>query len=273
MPIEKKKLRVPVVGIGTHSLAASELDILDSLRVKHIRHTLYAYEEFTHDRADAIRYAVERGFSLLIVVHGVERMTLVDWIHWWDRVLDEVGTEVEAWQIGNEHPFFGNMATHCLWHTAAAREIRMAPGDFDALVVSMDLSRADYREAFQRLNPPTDAWAVHCYEYPNAPQIKRLANQLMRPLWLTEFSVTEASIPGDHAEGSGGWENVQATEVRNGLEAAGPAGYSRSYYYNLRTNEGVNLKPDEPVEKHGIVRLDGTLRPAAEVLRDYVKAR
>lgn len=241
-----------IIGLGTHSLANSELDLLDSLGVKHIRHTLYAHQPVDQP---AIANAISRGFKLLLVVHGVEHLRLYDWGLW---MIDTcmLLPEVEAWQIGNEVPFFGDFATHANYHITAHEIIKDLTG---ALVISMDLSDETRRDHLKHLS--YDAYAVHIYEYPNAPQIARLARDLQGETWITELGLNDSQIPEDHAAGSGGWENVQATEWRRGFENAHAFNYARAYAYQLRTNETT--------EHHGIIRADGSLRPTADVIKEF----
>lgn len=244
-----------IVGIGTHSLAESELDIIGSLGIQHIRHTAYAYLPLD---VAGIQHACDLGFKPLIVVHGVEpaELDLDAWTEWMEEACLQL-PDVDAWQIGNEVPFFGDFATHASYHIAAYEVIKDLTS---AHVVSMDLSDALRRERLKHLS--YDARAVHTYEYPCGPQIDRLATQLQGEIWITEFGIDKYSIPADHAFGSGTWEHVQASQWHEALSTAASAKYARAYAYQLRT--------DEIAEHHGIVRSDDTLRPAANVIRDFI---
>lgn len=276
-----------VVGLGTHSLEDSALDTLEDLGVKHVRHTLYAalwrdnpiYREHFPKR---VRAASARGLEVLLVVHQVpDGWGPTEFGAFLAERAEEM-PEVAVWQIGNEIPFGGEIAfdgdgaDQARWQSAAYHAIKTE--NPDASVISIALTETPnrlpnrYVETFLAANPPMDAVAVHAYGWPLADMVIRPMAVALRkslwardvPIWVTEFGTSRALIPvsWEAYDTTEEWEAEQRHEWETAVTAFQESGYARVYGYQMQTGE--------PQETHGIVRPDGTYRPAAEWLRSYL---
>ena len=248
----------PIVGLGTHSLGYEAINELGMLRVRYTRFTMYAAlwelsESYRAEWTAGLALAFSHGLKVLVVVHALPP-------HWTgddfgrfmgDRAL-EFGPMLEGFQLGNEIPFGdGSPASHAHFHTSAYHAIKSVSRD--TKVVTMAMPDSAFPVLLQSTNLPTDAYAVHLYGYPLSGVTKRLRKWISAnvPVWVTEVGIEQKVIPPD----AGPWEQIQARELRDAVDAG--HGYARIYIYQLRTFDG---------ELHGLLRDDGTLRPAAEWL-------
>lgn len=263
-------LPLPLVGLGTHSLLQHDLLKITSLGVKRIRFPLYwhlwetdpAYKDWTARRLDAA--CDEFGFQVLVVVHGegpdfTDKAVL--------RLLDFLPRRfprVEAWQVLNEKPLHASGWNAAVFHDRAHWTVKAA--NARALVVTMAMDpESEWGKNFLGYAGPLDAIAIHVYGWPTADHMRRrvaAARATSRPVWVTEYGSAASIIP---PEMHGSWEAVQCTEIAGATEAA--RGAERAYIYQYQTDE---LGQHSAGETHGIVRLDGSLRPAAHWLRDHL---
>lgn len=247
------------LGVGSHSLDAATLDQLGALGVRLVRITLYPTQ--WSDAGYRARWAAEvresgtRGFRLLAVVHPLPvGWSAAEFGAWVGERAAEFG-EVEAWQIGNEAPFLGQLSAHVEYHRAAYAAVKKRSG---AKVVTLAAIHRAWATAMVRAQVPTDAYAVHAYAHepmlPEAVRERRSWFPAASEVWLTEFGSSRDDTAAPD------WERSQAEQIQAAVQAAG--GYARAYVYQLQT--------EEPQETHGILRPDGSWRPAATWLAGYL---
>lgn len=271
--IVRARRAVDAVGVSTHSLEAEHLDVLERMGVVNLRRTL-RWKLFEEDRAyavhwdDRLRAAIARGFRVLVVLDewppNPTEGGLAAFLA--ERVADH--PEVEAWQIGNEAAFpnlSGGEAWARIHNSAAAAVKRGNPG---ATIVTMGFSPEQTREAFARQFLATarrDVVAVHVYRYPASEAVRQLAGvEVGSPIWVTEFGLDRNMVP---VQLRGEWERVQQTQWQSFIEGALALGIPRVYGYSLFTDEVGRYGP---VESHGLLRPDGSWRPAAAWLQRYL---
>lgn len=266
-----------VLGLGTHALEPHPRAVMRDLGVRHVRFTLYTHlwnadAAYRAKVKQQVADAATEGFRVLLTVHpwteadGGPR-AFASWIAAAAR--DLRGAEV--WQIGNEVAFDGDGARHAAYQDVAYAAIkRVNPS---AKVISMaiagrptDLLEGEWQAAFLAARPRMDALALHTYAYPLTGAVESTVasartalarHDLDVPIWITEFGMSRDMIPVGLRRN---WEAVQREQWQHATRAAEEAGVARVYGYQLQTDESGR---SGPVETHGLVRSDWTLRPVA----------
>jgi hypothetical protein len=240
---------VPVLGLNSHGLEVPHLAALSDLRVRNVRWTIYedlwnrdrAYREWNTAR---LRAAIRGGFQVLVVVQGFNTAELARRF-----------PGVEAWQPRNEIDGSDNRRRGREYGTHL-REIRRAVPD--AFLVASGIapeSAAEFWLGMREAGVEPDAYAVHVYGPPLDRRVRSIADGVLAaadgtPVWITEFGVEARA---DH----GITEQAQLENWRGLLrESAGV--FDRVYGYALFTDE---TGTHGTVEKHGILRPDGSPRP------------
>jgi hypothetical protein len=242
----------PTVCVGTHSLGYEALNELNALRVRCTRITYYvdAYEHSESQKADffhGLSLAFSHDIKVLIVIHQVpDSWSAQDFSFWLYTFAAEVGPRAFAYQIGNEwdtRPGNLPVTEYNEWLGRSYEAIKQI--NYLALVVTAAIPSREFADG---LTAPRDVYAVHLYGglAEKAKEYRSWFRQGSR-VWATEF--------GEDVNLSS--EAHQLREWQAGIAAA--HGYEKVFGYQLRT--------DEPGERHGIIRPDGTPRPVADWLR------
>jgi len=257
-PIAAKGQAAPVVGLNSHGLEVPHLDALSDLGVRHVRWTIYEHL-WTGDRAyrqwntARLQDAIGRGFQVLVIVQGRNTAELA-----------RLFPRVEAWQPLNEIDGPGNRERGREYgrHLLTIRE--RAPR---ARIVAAGIapeSAAEFWAGMRDVGAVPDAYAVHIYGTPLADHVTRTQAAVLGaaagvPVWSTEFGL---DIQFTNEEGQRTqWQRFVAT-------SAGV--FDRVYGYALFTDEDGR---HGRVEKHGILRADGTPRATYTWLRSYLRGR
>jgi hypothetical protein len=248
----------PVVGLNSHGLEVPHLTALADLGVRHVRWTIYEHL-WTGDRAyrewNTVRLqdAISRGFQVLVIVQGHNTAELA-----------RLFPRVEAWQPLNEIDGPGNRERGREYgrHLLAIRE-RAPRARLVAAGIAPE-SAAEFWAGMRDVGAVPDAYAVHIYGTPLADHVGRTRAAVLRaaagvPVWSTEFGLDLQFT--DEAGQRGQWQ---------GFIAASAGVYDRVYGYALFTDEDGR---HGRVEKHGILRADGTPRATYRWLKNHLRGR
>ncbi len=248
----------PIVGLNSHGLEVPHLAALTDLGVRHVRWTIYehlwtgdrAYREWNTAR---LQDAIGRGFQVLVIVQGRNTAELA-----------RLFPGVEAWQPMNEIDGPGNRERGGEYgrHLLEIRE--RAPR---ARLVSAGIapeSATEFWGGMRDVGAVPDAYAVHIYGIPLADHVGRTRAAVLGaatgvPVWSTEFGLDLQFT--DEAGQRGQWQ---------GFIGASAGVFDRVYGYALFTDEDGR---HGRVEKHGILRADGSARATYHWLRSYLRGR
>ncbi len=288
------------VGVGVHRLDQQSVVHIRDLGVRHIRYTLY----WSHWNDPAYRLQWERdlqralhaGLDPLVVVHqppfgDYQQRDLV--YQAFAQFMEERAAQfpaVRAWQLWNEmddaftdvfgagHPevpfrrrgqLYGQMLK--LAYPAIKR------GNPDALVVTGGIASpidGGFLHGLYDSDAPYDVLAIHTYGYPLAlafGERGRAARRVMaahgdhRPLWNTEFGLERAVIPPEPGLLPAQVDRAHLEAWKSCIEANDrrPV-YGRIYGHVLMEGNDLGF---------GLVRVDGSARPAYRWLRSWMRAR
>jgi hypothetical protein len=248
------------------------------LGIRQVRATLY-WDVWERDEAyrtwfpAVLHDASRQGMQVLVVVHGTDPRGGTNRDEVLGRFADFVAQRirsmpwVESWQVWNEidgthltrvFAGLGHRQMGVVYGRHLAEISRRAPG---ARLVATGLHPDNAPEfwagVLQHHRP--HALTVHVYGADIGAEARRHAPALQRaargvPLWATEFGA-EARL--GEGEQRNQWQ---------GFEQASRGLFSRIYGYALTTDEGGG---HGHVESHGIIRPNGSRRPAAEWLRTH----
>lgn len=290
-----------VLGVGTHGLDDTSRQRLLSLGVRAIRTTLYWMDwesspSYRESISRQIEQAGREGFDLLVVVHGQPaRFNFGNRDEAFEAYADFMGflaarfPQVGAWQLWNEMdvPAFtdlfgarGELSAEAggrLYGEMLEKAFRAVKrANPRALVVTGGLAGpidSGFAAGLLRSGAPMDALAIHTYGFPvvlaveqRGPAARALLDRLGRStteLWVTEFGMEEAVI-------APGFDRSPNAIDRYHLEA-----WRDPVSWNARTGTfdrmyGHVLQQDGD-RSFDLIRRNGSLRPAAEWLRDYLR--
>lgn len=245
----------PVLGLNSHGLEVPHLTALSDLRVRHVRWTIYE-DLWNGDRAyrawntGRLRAVIRGGFHVLVVVQGFNTAELA-----------RMFPGVEAWQPRNEVDGSGNRERG-REYGSHLRDIRRAVPD--AFLVASGIapeSAAEFWAGMRDVGAEPDAFAVHVYGPPLGRRVRNIRDSVRgdaqgKPVWITEFGIEARA---DH----GISEEAQLDNWR-GLLRESAGAFDRVYGYALFTDE---TGTHGTVEKHGILRPDGSARPVYSWIR------
>lgn len=276
------------LGLVAHRCDDAEVGALVSLGVRHVRVTFYVgadegdptYRTTFGARLEALRL---NGIAPLVVVHDLRGGEIQVAHTMADLAASFPGT---TWQVGNEwdgdanHPWARGDAYAGLMNIVAYNVRRMDPtARFVSLGLASPGSDTQRHGAFVRDyiaagGPALDAWCVHAYGVPAVDAFRAVTSRMRAalpdktPLWVTEFGVEGNQLR--EAYGALTTENIDAVQAGSWssiLTAAPSCNVQRLYGYALRLDDNGND------DGHGILRADGSERPACAVVRTYNKGR
>lgn len=257
------------VGLVVHDLSAATRAKLDELGVKRVRMTVYYYL-WKHDieyRALVTEYlASSGGLDLILVLHSgvgakgdlegfveflvqIHNLAPKAALQLWNEV-DSPNGPGNGWlHFAGDPELYGK-------HVQVVRD-RLP----DAVLVGAGLSGSgeDLKRWVRALDAsPVDVIAVHTYGFPVVLSWREKARVVReitdKPVWNTEVGIELAAVPEDLR---GDWGEQQAHLLRESITE--PL-YDRAYIYVLQ--DGVP-------NGHSILGADGSLRPAAVMLREW----
>jgi hypothetical protein len=281
-----------------HRLDAASVGHIRDLGLRHIRYTLYwslwndqAYRlQWEHDLARALR----AGLDPLVVVHQAPFGSYRDRervYRAFAQFMEHQAAQfpgVRAWQLWNEmdesftdvfgagHPeislrkrgrLYGQMLK--LAYPAIKR------GNPAALVVTGGIASAidgGFIQGLYDVMAPYDVLAIHTYGYPlSLPFVERgraarrilAAHGDQRPLWNTEFGLESAIIARPPPLTPAQVDGAQMLAWKSCIEENNRAAvYDRIYGHVLAEGNDLGF---------GLIRADGSLRPAYRWLRSWAR--
>jgi hypothetical protein len=266
------------VGLNAHGLRDQDIDIIRELGVKDVRHTLYwhIWETDADYRAwfpETLRKANEAGLRILLVVWGTDpagqdEHSLSRFVDWFAQVIPLL-PPVHAIQPWNE--IDGDHWT-AVFKASSLKERGNLYGrhlnDLRSRVphtyVSAGIdghSATQFWEGMREVGAVPDAFAIHVYAPPfnvTLPGFWEVVGPAAGgvPIWLTEFGIS-VHLSSEEAQRTA-WQEVEKHSQHR---------FARIYGYALWTDEeGVR---GNGIEQHGILRPDGTQRPAAVWLKEH----
>ena len=287
------------VGVGVHRLDQQSVAHIRDLAVRRVRYTLYW--SLWNDPAYRLQWerdlerALHAGLDPLIVVHqppfgDYQHRDLV--YQAFAQFMQERAAQFPAvgvWQLWNEmddsftdvfgagHPEVSLRRRGQLY----AQMLKLAypaikRGNPDALVVTGGIASpidGGFLHGLYDSNAPYDVLAIHTYGYPLAlafGERGRAARRVMtvhgdhRPLWNTEFGLERAVIPPTPGLLPAQVDRAHLEAWRSCIEANDrrPV-YDRIYGHVL--TEGNDLG-------FGLIRADGSARPAYRWLKSWMRA-
>lgn len=289
----------PVVGVGVHQLDVPSLRRLDDLGVQHVRYTVYwglwdRNEPGYRQRVDReLGAAARAGLNLLVVVHQQpDRYSFRNRRDAYAAYARFVGMlaarypAVDAWQLWNE------MDAPAFTDLFGSRD-GVAPRQQGRMFGEM--LKLAY-PAIKKVNPrakvvtggitghPRDGWvrglldsgapwdvlALHSYGFPLWPGMLergRAARAILgsdsRPIWTTEFGMEVGVVPPGWSRARREVDNWHLENWRDPVVGNEKHRVFARVYGHVLTQDG-DLSYD-------LIRRDGSLRPAARWLRDYLR--
>ncbi len=288
------------VGAGSHSLDTRSLRELRDLNVSTIRTTLYwnlweGSTEYRQAQSEEIDRALREGFDLLIVVHGQPgRFAFSNHSEAFEAyaaLMESLARRfpgVQAWQLWNEMdvPVFTDLfgardgvradrRGRLYGEMLALAYPAIKGANPSALVVTGGLAGPmddGFLRGLLQSRAPFDALAIHAYGFPvqiaverRAPVARALLDEHGRtgtPLWLTEFGMEEAVIAPGFERSSEAIDGFHLESWRDPIRWNAQTGiFERMYGHVLRQDGDRSFD---------LIRANGTLRPAATWLREYL---
>jgi hypothetical protein len=260
-----------MVGLNSHGLRPQDIAMMRELGATDVRHTLYwhiweADADYRVWFPAVLQDAHDAGLRVLLVVWGHDpaghdEHSLARFAVWFERVVPALTVEaVQPWnEIDGDHftPLFHapTQRERGRIYGAHLRELReRVPHTYVAAGVDVG-SAPEFWEGMRDVGVVPDAYAVHIYSPPfryAVPRLWTIASLASwgLPVWLTEFGI-DINLSSEE-EQAAVWQEVELHSRDR---------FARIYGYALWT--------DEAQEGHGIVRPDGTHRPAAYWLRQH----
>lgn len=288
------------VGVGSHSLDDSSRRDLRALGVERVRITIYwniweSSEAYRSTTSAEIEQAAREGLNLLAVVHGQpprysfqsREAALEAYVEFVTSMVARF-PQVEAWQLWNEMdvPTFtdlfgaggqldpeaqGRLYGRMLDRTYTAIK-RANP---TALVVTGGLAGpvdTGFPIGLLQSGARMDAFAIHAYGFPVSLSVEQrgaaaraVLDRFGRSsieLWVTEFGMEEAVVPPGFDRSASAIDRYHLEAWRDPVEWNRRIGlFDRMYGHVLRQDGD---------RSYDLIRRNGTLRPAAEWLREYL---